>query len=173
MIRSKLLLSLALFTAVAGAGLAMRDCRAETPMGATQMRTSSAAIETADVDKAVGWYRDNLGFRVAGERSTVHGRRVVLARESMLIEVAEHDAPVPRAMVTDVDTTASLPGQSLSLLVADVDAEIERLSTRGVTILAEPDDELDGRFRTGWIRDSEGRAIELREPLGQGSGDRP
>jgi hypothetical protein len=72
-----------------------------------------------------------------------------------------------------VETTASLPSPRLSILVDDVDAETERLRARGVAVLYDPDDDLDGRFRTSWIRDNGGRVVELREPLGARPGDRP
>jgi catechol 2,3-dioxygenase-like lactoylglutathione lyase family enzyme len=170
----KLFLCLAFLGSLSGAGLALPTCEAATPpSAAVEIRRSSAAIETADVDATAGWYRDKLGFRVLGERSTTHGRRVVLERSGMLLEIAERDAPAPTTVRADVETTASLPVPKLSLLVEDVDAETERLRTQGVPILEEPDDDLDGRFRTSWIRDNGGRLIELREPLAEGSGERP
>jgi hypothetical protein len=51
------------------------------------------------------------------------------------------------------------------VLVPDVDKEIERLRKAGVEVLQNPEDELDGRFRTAQIRDNGRHRIELREPI--------
>jgi hypothetical protein len=61
----------------------------------------------------------------------------------------------------------------VSLLVDDVDREVERLRSRGVAIFSEPDDDLEGRFRTAWIADQGRRIVELREPLSGGTGFAP
>ena len=53
----------------------------------------------------------------------------------------------------------------VSVLVPDVDMEIERLRKAGVEVLQNPEDELDGRFRTAQIRDNGRHRIELREPI--------
>ena len=139
--------------------------------------TSSAAIRAVDVDETVGWYRDRLGFRVIADRTLVQGRSVVLERGGMLLEVAEAADPARTQTASvrtqDPETTAGLAAPVLSLLVDDVDAEVERLRALGVIVAAEPDDDLDGRFRTAWISDRDKRIIELREPLSGGTGNVP
>ncbi len=138
---------------------------------------SSAAIHTDDVDEAVRWYRDTLGFRVLADRTLVQGRSVVLERGGMLLEVAEAAEPTRSQTASigmqDPETTAGLAAPVLSLLVDDVDAEVERLRGLGVIVAAEPDDDLEGRFRTAWISDRDKRIIELREPLSGGTGNVP
>jgi hypothetical protein len=57
----------------------------------------------------------------------------------------------------------------VSYLVPDVDTEVDRLRKERVEIVAEPQDELEGRFRIALIRDNGGRLVELREPLGSGA----
>ena len=139
--------------------------------------TSSAALHAGDVDETVRWYRDMLGFRVIGDRTVVQGRSVVLERRGMLLEVveaAESGRPLTAsAGVQDPETTGSLAAPVVSLLVDDVDAEVERLRGLGVIVAAEPDDDLEGRFRTAWISDRDKRIVELREPLSGGTGDVP
>jgi catechol 2,3-dioxygenase-like lactoylglutathione lyase family enzyme len=144
---------------------------------APQTSSSSAAFRTDDVDAAVRWYRDNLGFRVIADRTLVAGRSVVLERRGRLLEITESvdaaQAAAEAADVRDPETTAGVAAPVLSLLVDDVDAEVERLRARGATVLAEPDDDLDGRFRTSWISDIDRRILELREPLSGGTGNAP
>lgn len=127
------------------------------------------ALRSIDVDATAAWYRDKLGFRVVADRTTVQGRLVVLTRRGALVEIAEADVPAaPRP--TDVETTASVMPQPVEVLVSDVDEEIEGLKGRGVLVLADPDDDLDGRFRTAWVRDPDGRTVALKEPLSGRSG---
>jgi catechol 2,3-dioxygenase-like lactoylglutathione lyase family enzyme len=142
---------------------------------ATTSGMTSAAIRTADVDETLLWYRDVLGFRVIADRNLVAGRAVVLERRGMLLEIAETTDPVEpqTAAVRDPDTTAAIAGHAVSLLVDDVDREVERLRGRGVTVFSEPDDDLEGRFRTAWVTDRDRRIVELREPLSGSTGFAP
>lgn len=138
-------------------------------------RAGSAAIRAHDVDETVRWYRDLLDFRVIADRTLVAGRSVVLERQGMLLEITEEADP-PRAQaaaVQDPETTAGVGAPVLSLLVDDVDREMERLRARGAFVFAEPEDDVEGRFRTAWISDRERRIVELREPLAGGPGIMP
>jgi catechol 2,3-dioxygenase-like lactoylglutathione lyase family enzyme len=144
---------------------------------APAVASSSAAIRADDVDATVRWYRDRLGFRVIADQTVVQGRSVVLERGGMLLEVAEAADPARSQTATvwtqDPETTGSLAAPVVSLLVDDVDAEVERLRGLGVIVAAEPDDDLEGRFRTAWISDLDKRIVELREPLSGGTGNVP
>jgi hypothetical protein len=61
----------------------------------------------------------------------------------------------------------------ISLLVPDVDQEIEELRKQGVEVLQEPQDDLDGRYRAAQIRDNGRHRIELREPIDESGGFNP
>jgi catechol 2,3-dioxygenase-like lactoylglutathione lyase family enzyme len=134
-------------------------------MEAPASRPSSAAIRTPDLDRAVAWYRDKLGFRPLARRAYVAGSVAVLERDGFLLELREAPADVPQLPALDPDSTAALGGPALTLLVKDVDSEVRRLRERGVEILAEPEDDLSGRFRSAVIRDDQDHSIELMEPL--------
>jgi len=88
----------------------------------------------------------------------VQGRSVVVERNGALLEISEEDA-APQA-------SEGQPGPSVTLLVEDVDAEVERLRTGGVEILAEPRDDATAHFRVARILDGDGRRVKLREPIG-------
>lgn len=140
------------------------------PLGAGSAQTQPApmasgarALQSADLEATASWYRDNLGFRVIADRSTVRGRLLILERRGVLVEVAEAEAAQSPGQ-DDVETTASVAGPVVTLLVSDVDAQVDTLRERNVAVIDEPHDDFDGRFRMAWIRDADGRIVELREP---------
>jgi catechol 2,3-dioxygenase-like lactoylglutathione lyase family enzyme len=133
--------------------------------GALSSRPGSVSIRTADFGETLRWYQDNLDFRLIALRSTAPERTAVLERGSFFLEITEADHPAP--MHATGDRSARVTSYPvLSLLVSDVDDEIERLEARGVEILELPEDDLDGSYRTAQIKDNGRHRIELREPLG-------
>jgi catechol 2,3-dioxygenase-like lactoylglutathione lyase family enzyme len=124
-----------------------------------------------DLDETVQWYRDKLDFRVVSDLTRVQARTVVLERSGFLLEISEDErlTAAPLSAASDVGVTGSTGIPTADVLVSDVDAEIDQLRSRGVDIVAEPQDELDGRSRVAFIRDNGGRIVELREPLGSGA----
>ncbi|MBO1906938.1 VOC family protein [Microvirga sp. 3-52] len=149
------------------AGLAavhVAECSPAQAQSASPSRSSSTSIRTPDFDESVRWYQDKLGFRLIGSQSLVPGRRAVLERSGFLLEITEVDHILP----SEPNTTAAVQvtkAPVVSFLVPDVDKEIERLRKAGVEILQNPEDELDGRYRTAQIRDNGRHRIELREPI--------
>lgn len=130
-------------------------------------RPRSASIRTPDFDETVRWYRDKLGFRLLSTRTLVRERVAVLERAGFLLEVAEADHPMPVIGTPDAQVTgAATRAPVVSILVHDVDLEVQRLRSEGVEILEEPQDDLEGDYRVAHIRDNGRHRIELREPLG-------
>lgn len=139
-----------------------------------QPRPSSVSIRTPDFDESLRWYQDILGFRLITTQNFVQGRQAVLERSGSLLEVTEADHVLADAQ--DPHATGGFPVTAvplISLLVSDVDEEVTRLRKAGVEILQEPQDQLDGRYRTAEIRDNGRHRIELREPLDEGGGFNP
>jgi hypothetical protein len=128
-------------------------------------RSSSAVLRVLALDETVQWYEDNLRFRRVSVESLVHERRVVLERQGFLLEVTEDERATPTPS-TEIETTSAITDPVFSLLVQDVDKEVSGLRKRGVEIIQEPEDELDGSFRTSLISDNGHRTVELRESLG-------
>lgn len=129
-------------------------------------RPSSTSIRTPDFDEALRWYQGKLGFRLIGSGNSVQGRTAVLERSGFLLEIAEADHLLQPEQ--DPQTTGNVevtPLPVVSFLVPDVDREIERLRAEGVDILQNPEDEIEGRYRTAQIRDNGRHRIELREPI--------
>ncbi len=140
----------------------------------SERRPSSVSIRTPDFDESVKWYQDKLGFRLIATQSFVQGRTAVLERAGALIEITEVDhvlaAPQEPHATGGVAVT---PVPVISLIVPDVDEEVERLSKAGVDILQMPQDDIEGTYRTAQIRDNGRHRIELREPLDETGGFNP
>ncbi len=146
------------------------DMSSAQAQSAPTSRPSSTSIRTPDFDETVGWYQEKLGFRLIGSENFVQGRTAVLERSGFLLEITEVDhllQPEQEPHATGGVAVTRLP--VISLLVPDVDKEVERLRKAGVEILQNPEDELDGRFRTAQIRDNGRHRIELREPIDENS----
>jgi hypothetical protein len=57
------------------------------------------------------------------------------------------------------------------LLEKDVDPEVARLEQQGVAVAAGLEDALDERCRVALVRNSGGRVVKVREPLGPSSSE--
>lgn len=150
---------------------------AASPAGAqssSESRPSSVAIRTPDFDESVKWYQDKLGFRLITTQSFVPGRTAVLERAGALIEMTEVDHVLPPLQEPHATGGVEVtPVPVISLIVPDVDEEIERLAKAGVDILQMPQDDLESSYRTAQIRDNGRHRIELREPLDDRGGFNP
>ena len=134
------------------------------------------AISTPDAERALGFYRDLLGFEplfdqswppgtaVADRITALHGssaRQVMLRRGNAYLELFEYAAPEPRhgdpqRPVCDHGIT------HLCLDVTGLDAEYERLREAGVAFHCPPQD-LGAGVRTTYARDPDGNVVELQE----------
>jgi len=136
------------------------------------------AISTANLERALSFYRDLLGFRVISEFAWPAGTEVAdritglkgsAARAAMLragnamIELFQYQSPPPRP--GDPARPVSDHGIThICLDVSDLDAEYERLKAAGMTFHCPPQD-LGGDVRTTYGRDPDGNVIELQEVL--------
>ncbi|WP_457092140.1 VOC family protein [Microvirga sp. P5_D2] len=162
------------FMAMSPAALLIGAILPVQAQSSSERRPSSVAIRTPDFDESVKWYQDKLGFRLIATQSFVPGRTAVLERAGALIEVTEvdHIAP-PLQEPHATGGVAVTPVPVISLIVPDVDEEIERLSKAGVDILQMPQDDIEGTYRTAQIRDNGRHRIELREPIDESGGFNP
>ncbi|SCY87089.1 VOC family protein [Microvirga guangxiensis] len=152
----------------------LAGCSFAAAQSAEATQPSSTAIRTPDFDESVRWYQDKLGFRLIAEQNFVQGRTAVLEQGGFLLELEEVDRTLPAAGEPPATSRMEATRHPVvSLFVSDVDAEIERLRKTGVEVLQEPQDELDGRYRTAQIRDNGRHRIELREPIDESGGFNP
>ena len=136
------------------------------------------AVSTGNLQRALAFYRDLLGFEVVLEAGWPSGtevadkitglkhsaaRWVMLKAGNAMIEVFEYQSPPPKPgdpgrPVCDHGLT------HICLDVTDLDAEYERLKAAGMKFHCPPQD-LGGVLRTTYGRDPDGNVIELQEVL--------
>ncbi|GIW41373.1 MAG: hypothetical protein KatS3mg076_1950 [Candidatus Binatia bacterium] len=136
------------------------------------------AISTPNLERALAFYRDLLGFRVVFEFAWKQGtqvadeitglensaaRAVMLSAGNTVIELFEYESPRPRESdprrpVCDHGIT------HICLDVKDLDAEYERLEAAGMVFHCPPKD-IGMGLRTTYGRDPDGNVIELQEIL--------
>ena len=113
-------------------------------------------IRSERPQELAAWYQGNLGFDLES------------GGEAVVFPWAETDAPVPGSTTWAVLSEEShlLSGEDdpfiVNYCVQDLAMLIERLRAAGVNIEMEPQSNRYGSF--AWIRDLEGRRVELWEP---------
>jgi glyoxylase I family protein len=133
------------------------------------------ALSTGDLERALRFYRDVLGFELVmdhrWERGTENmdrtmallgtaARCVLLRAANTMLEIFEYASPTP----APGDPTRPLCDHGITHLcleVDDIDAEYARLSAAGMTFHAPPVQNDGAKMTYG--RDPDGNAIELIE----------
>lgn len=134
-------------------------------------------ITVTDLDKAMGFYGDLLGFRVV-KRMEERGEFIdrisglekirvttvkMAADDGSLIELLHyHSHPRPRRGEEKI-CAAGL--SHIAFTVEDLDAEFKSLSKAGVKFNSEPQISPDGYAKVAFCRDTDGNLIELVEVL--------
>jgi len=136
------------------------------------------AISTPNLERALRFYRDLLGFRVVFEFGWPTGtevadritalhdssaRAVMLRTGNVVIELFEYSSPRPRP----ADPRRPVGDHGIThicLDVTDLDAEYARLSAAGMAFHCPPQDIAPG-VRTTYGRDPDGNVLELQEVL--------
>jgi catechol 2,3-dioxygenase-like lactoylglutathione lyase family enzyme len=118
--------------------------------------TAGASFPVRDIDRAASWYREAFGFVPVANRQEGGVRVVLLARRYDAIELRAAE-----------DATGSLraAGEPVEIIVENVDKLVHRLTQAGAVIEREPRDDEHGSYRVAIVRDPDGHALELREPL--------
>ena len=134
------------------------------------------AISTGNLERALAFYRDLLGFEVLSEFSWPVGtevadhitglkgssaRAAMLRAGNLMLELFQYETPAPKPgdpvrPVCDHGIT------HLCLDVTDLDAEYDRLKGAGMSFHCPPQD-LGPDVRTTYGRDPDGTVIELQE----------
>lgn len=132
------------------------------------LKPTRISITAGNLDEAVGWYEDKLGFtRLAtiGKEGESH---VLLSRGGNLVDIQDGKGRSGPILIE----SANRPTVTVSrvpLVTADLDEDYAALRERGVEILEEPRLSRRNEARIGKIRDLEGRVVILRQPMTTGS----
>ena len=152
----------------------MADFIPPAPNGASpfaDMRGHHVAVRTPDLETAKRWYVDTLDFRVVAEWGYADQQLAYLAPptdDHFYIEVLGGGDPGPRDVRPYGDLGDSLKYAGyhhFCLTVSSVDATVEALRTRGVTIITEPFILPAISRRLAFFCDPFGNLIELAEVI--------
>lgn len=113
-------------------------------------------FKTADKEKTLAWYRDNLAMETTDFGSVFQWREHGDADE------VGYTVWSPFAEDTDYFAPSEAPFM-MNFRVENLDALLETLKSAGATIVGGPKEEPNGRF--AWVLDPEGRKLELWEPV--------
>lgn len=135
------------------------------------------AISTPDLERALAFYRDVLGFVEVNDftwpigSTAIDGivglkdssaRTVMLNAGNAMIEFFQYESPPPKPG----DPTRPVSDHGIThfcLDVRDIEAEYERLVAAGMTFHCPPQDL--GEVKATYGRDPDGNVIELQEVL--------
>ncbi|HEX7034176.1 MAG TPA: VOC family protein [Pseudomonadales bacterium] len=131
------------------------------------------AVSVPDLDRALGFYRDALGFEVvqqtrwnrdnpAADRAIglarTAARMAMLKAPNAFVELWEYEHPTPENRVS---RPCDFGYPHFALQVQDIEQEYRRLKELGMTFVGEPVD--FGRSSAIYGRDPFGNVIELYE----------
>jgi lactoylglutathione lyase/glyoxylase I family protein len=124
------------------------------------------AIRAVDYASTLAWYQDKLDFTVDQEWPFGDMQLAYLSNGTAKIEILGGSTAASHATINSVEDSLGVEGyHHLCLNVADVDATLAELRSRGVEILGDAFD-LDAiHRRLGFFKDNNGNVIELASPL--------
>ena len=112
-----------------------------------QIQGVMATVLVQDIERAIRFYRDLLGFTIEDE-----AEEWAIFAEGVSLRVAPEPLP---------EWKPGLNGVMLTVIVADVRAAFEELTRQGVAFFVPPTEADGGVFAT--FRDSEGNLIQLTQ----------
>jgi glyoxylase I family protein len=124
---------------------------------------SQLAITCKDQDATEAWYCKNFGFRRARVAVLPDGKKIVfikMADAAFYLELfqADQDSPLPEAQ----NDGHTFPGfRHLAFKVNDVDQKLADIEGAEITLGPLDFDDYIPGWRTVWIRDPDGRIIEI------------
>jgi catechol 2,3-dioxygenase-like lactoylglutathione lyase family enzyme len=115
-------------------------------------------LYTADIEAAIRFYRDQLGFREVF-RTPKKGTptHLELRLNGFVVGLGTVEAAKSHH---GVEASPGTPAMAIVLWTEDVDAAVERLRTAGVAVLQEPHDSGNDN-RSALLRDPDGNLVEI------------
>lgn len=126
---------------------------------------SQLAINCKDIAVTEAWYTRNFGFRRTRRVELPDGREIVfikMADSAFYLELFKADLAIPVPEVfNDGPTQAGF--RHLAFKVGDVDEKLAAIQNVDITLGPLDFDDFIPGWRTVWIRDPDGRIIELSQ----------
>ena len=126
-------------------------------------RRAGAILAVADVERAVAFYRDRLGFEVEATYDDPPYATLSLAGTRLSLAEQGHPADDRPGVAMTAPTDPSRASVVLVVEVDDARAEHRRLSEAGVPFLAEPYEPPWGGCRFFCV-DPDGYLVEIEQP---------
>jgi lactoylglutathione lyase/glyoxylase I family protein len=129
------------------------------------LRHDHVALRVSDYKGTVAWYTNKLGFQVDKEWPFGDLQLAYLSRANAKIEILGGGDAAPQPRFDDIG--ASFGSERLHhfcLAVDDLDAVIEELSRRDVSLVGEPFVVEEIGRRLAFVEDNSGNLIELSAP---------
>ncbi|MFF1696363.1 VOC family protein [Streptomyces sp. NPDC058257] len=139
-------------------------------MTGTDLELASCALAVHDVDEALGFYRDALGFEVRDEAGPPGTRRVGVRSPAQPTTHIILEAPTGDPVVSSANRQALWGLMALGLLsrlvfsTTDCDATFERIESAGAEVMQEPIARADG-VRDCVFLDPSGNMLRFTQPL--------
>ncbi|WP_380680819.1 VOC family protein [Salinigranum sp. GCM10025319] len=122
------------------------------------MELIHTCLNVSDVDRAVEFYTEELGFEESWSFESADGRtenRYVACDAGVELQLSETEG--------ETDLEAGSLWDHVAVKVDDVDAAFDRIDNHGV--IKEPADQPPAGARTAMIEDPDGHIVELVQPL--------
>jgi catechol 2,3-dioxygenase-like lactoylglutathione lyase family enzyme len=143
--------------------------RASSPLAS--LKINHAAIRVPDFDAAVAWYADKLDFRLKESVSVAgltFGFLYPAGDDSFHFELMAGPGAVGRPAYKDLHDSYNMSGwHHPGFSVDSVDAVIDELKRRDVTIASEPHDVPAMGLRVAFFSDPWGNLFEVIQPIAQ------
>ena len=141
----------------------------ESPSPFASWKVDHAGIRVPDFDEAIAWYTTTLDFRLL--RSVSLGKLTFgfvspATDDSFSFEIMGGPGAAARPRYEDFRDSYNLSGwHHLGMRVDDVDAAVEALKRRNVTIVSEPHDVEVLGLRLAFFADPWGNLLEVIAPI--------
>lgn len=126
---------------------------------------SQLALTCLDQAATEAWYVKNFGFKRARVAVLPDGKKIIfikMADSCFYLELFWSDQPSP--VEPAVNDGYPFPGfRHLAFKVADVDAKLAEIEDVEITLGPIDFDDYIPGWRTAWIRDPDGRIIEISQ----------
>jgi catechol 2,3-dioxygenase-like lactoylglutathione lyase family enzyme len=124
------------------------------------------AIRAVDYAGTIAWYQDKLDFTLDQEWPFGDMQLAYLSNGTAKIEILGGFAAEPHARIDSLDDSFGVEEyHHFCLNVADVDATLAELRSRGVEVLGDAIDLEAIDRRLGFLKDNNDNIIELASPL--------
>ncbi len=126
---------------------------------------SQLAITCKDQSITEDWYVKNFGFKRARVAELPDGKKIIfikMADSSFYLELfeADQESPVPEAS----NDGYTFPGfRHLAFKVEDVDKKLKEIDNLIISLGPMNFDDFIPGWRTAWIKDPDGRIIEISQ----------